>query len=195
MIDFEHLRKLYEFDEELDFSEIQKLISLAKHKVFEPLDVFIQQGTKSKEMFFITKGLVRSYTIKDNGDEVTTSLWCENQVFSSPYGILYNKPAKYTFEAMERTETLSISYDDLQKALEQNPIIERNRRFILYSIIGETLGRLESFVLLSPEERYLKFIEKNKNIINRVADKHIAQVIGITPVSLSRIRKRIATKK
>ncbi|MBK8659738.1 MAG: hypothetical protein IPN22_12925 [Bacteroidetes bacterium] len=50
-------------------------------------------------------------------------------------------------------------------------------------------------MLLSPEERYLKFIQKYPDLLNRVPNKYIANVLGITPVSLSRIRKRISTKK
>lgn len=53
----------------------------------------------------------------------------------------------------------------------------------------------ESFILYSAEERYLNFVKNNPDIVNRVPGKYIANVLGITPVSLSRIRKRIAQKK
>lgn len=59
----------------------------------------------------------------------------------------------------------------------------------------QIFGRVDSFVLLSPEERYKKYVKDFPEIVNRVPDKHIANVLRITPVSLSRIRKRIATKK
>ena len=54
------------------------------------------------------------------------------------------------------------------------------------------MNRLEAFVLLTPEERYQELISSNPTLINRVPDKYIANIIGITPVSLSRIRKRLA---
>ena len=55
--------------------------------------------------------------------------------------------------------------------------------------------RLKSFVLLNPEERYLDFIKKNPSLVNRVPGKYIANVLGITPVSLSRIRARVVNQK
>lgn len=55
--------------------------------------------------------------------------------------------------------------------------------------------RIESFVFLSPEERYKKYVKDYPNVIDRAPDKYIANVLGITPVSLSRIRTRIASKK
>jgi hypothetical protein len=61
--------------------------------------------------------------------------------------------------------------------------------------LKQTFGRIDSFVLLSPEERYKKYIKDFPGIVNRAPDKHIANVLGITPVSLSRIRKRIASEK
>jgi Mn-dependent DtxR family transcriptional regulator len=57
------------------------------------------------------------------------------------------------------------------------------------------LQRVESFILDKPEERYQKLIARKPEIIQRVADKHIASFIGVTPVSLSRLRKRLASKK
>ena len=66
---------------------------------------------------------------------------------------------------------------------------------ILRKMIFKVKERLETFVLLNPEERYLKFIKDFPDLTNRVPDKYIANVLGITPVSLSRIRKRISSKK
>jgi hypothetical protein len=63
------------------------------------------------------------------------------------------------------------------------------RKFLL-----EAKERIESFVLFTPEQRYVKYIEDFPDMYNRVPDKYIAHVLGITPVSLSRIRKRISTK-
>jgi hypothetical protein len=62
-------------------------------------------------------------------------------------------------------------------------------------ILKQAFQRIDSFVFLSPEKRYIQYLKDNPNIINRVPDKYIANVLGITPVSLSRIRKRISKKK
>ncbi len=59
----------------------------------------------------------------------------------------------------------------------------------------QAFQRVESFVLLSPEERYLKYMQDYPSVINRAPDKYIANVLGITPVSLSRIKGRITAKR
>ena len=67
-------------------------------------------------------------------------------------------------------------------------------KYVFQKMMRHQLARVESFVLNSPEERYLKYIKDYPDLINRVPDKYIAHVLGITPVSLSRIRKRISDK-
>jgi hypothetical protein len=67
--------------------------------------------------------------------------------------------------------------------------------YIGKSIMKQAFQRVESFVFLSPEERYQKYIQDYPNVINRAPDKYIANVLGITAVSLSRIKGRIASKK
>ena len=96
---------------------------------------------------------------------------------------------------LEKTKTFSIDHRVVEKIVESNPKLEKNRKFIFQKMFKTMIERVESFVLLNPEERYLDYIKKNPTLINRVPDKYIANVLGITPVSLSRIRARIVSKK
>lgn len=82
----------------------------------------------------------------------------------------------------------------MQDLVARNPKLEANRKYVLQRLLKESMERVESFVLLTPEERYQRFVKDYPGITNRVQDKYIANVLGITPVSLSRIRKRIASK-
>ena len=109
--------------------------------------------------------------------------------------IFFNQPSGLFFQALEPTQLIYIDYDMLQQIISDNPKLEANRKYILQNVLKEALQRVDSFVLCSPEERYLNFIKGNPDIVNRVPDKYIANVLGITPVSLSRIRKRIMSKK
>jgi len=70
-----------------------------------------------------------------------------------------------------------------------------NRTFMGKRLMKQAFQRIGSFVFLTPEERYKKYIKDYPNVVNRAPNKYIAHVLGITPTSLSRIRKRIATKK
>ncbi len=81
------------------------------------------------------------------------------------------------------------------KIIEQNTKLDSGRRYFMMNILSESLSALDDFILLSPEQRYLKFIQDHPVLLNRAPIKYIANVLGITPVSLSRIRKRISNKK
>jgi hypothetical protein len=82
----------------------------------------------------------------------------------------------------------------LESIFNRNPRLEKNRKMFLREVVKKSSDRVRSFVLMNAEERYLKFINDFPDLSNRVPDKYIAHVLGITPVSLSRIRKRLASK-
>ncbi|MEO1413480.1 MAG: Crp/Fnr family transcriptional regulator [Bacteroidota bacterium] len=195
MIDFEKLRAVYQLGRELSFSDIQVVLRSARLRSFERGDCLIREGERRKEVFLIRKGLVRLYRITDRGDEITTAVRWENKVVASPYLILFDQPAQQYFEALEPTDTFCIDYDKLQSIVESHPKLEASRKYVFHNILKEALQRIDSFVLLTPEERYLNFVQSVPDITNRVPDKYLANILGITPVSLSRIRKRIAERK
>lgn len=195
MIDFEKIKMLYKFGRNLTLSDVQVLFQSAKTKTYPAGKHLIQEGEMKKDVFFIKKGLVRAYKINDEGNEITTFVRWENKIVASPDIILFNEPSQHYFETLEQTDVFYIDYDVLQTIISKNPKFEVNRKFVLQNVLKETLKRIDSFVLLTPEERYLEFIKENPEITNRVPNKYIANILGITPVSLSRIRKRIVSKK
>lgn len=195
MIDLEKLKQLYQFGSKLSLSDLQVLLKSAQKQSFEPGALLIQAGQRRKEIFWIRKGLVRGYRLTEKGEEITTMLRWENQPVTSPNLILFDQPALLNIQAIEATAVFRIDYNRLQTIIANNPKLEANRHQIMKSIIKEALERIDSFILKTPEERYLDFIATKPDILNRVPNKYIAHVLGITPVSLSRIRKRIASKK
>lgn len=159
-------------------------------------DILIKQGSTKKDIFFIKKGLIRSFFINEKIDEITFHLFPEYQIFTNVHTFLFDEPSKFFYQAVEDTKVYVIDYDAYNNLVTENPnLLELNRRFLGRKVLKQAFFRIESFVLLSPEERYLKYVEEYPTIINRAPDKYIANVLGITPVSLSRIRKRISTKK
>jgi hypothetical protein len=89
---------------------------------------------------------------------------------------------------------MQVDYTQVQSIIDNNPRLSSMRNRLLMQIMSQIMDRVESFVLLSPEERYLKLIHEKPGILNRVPNKYISTMLGITPVSLSRIRKRIASR-
>ena len=195
MIDFDKIKTIYQFGRNVSLSDIQVLLSTAKSKSFAPSEYLIKEGTITKDVFFIRKGLVRAFVINEKGDEITTALRVENQLITSPDIILFNQPARAYYQAIEPTDTYRMDYDVLQSIISKNPKLEASRKYIFQNLMKDAYRRIETFVLLSPEERYIDFVDTNPDLVNRVPDKYIANVLGITPVSLSRIRKRIAERR
>jgi CRP-like cAMP-binding protein len=194
MIDLEKLRAFYKFGRNLTINDAQSLLQAASTRSYAVGDYLIKEGSHKKEVFFIQKGIIRSFRINEKGNEITTLLRWENQIIASPDVILFDQPSQNYVEALEETKVRVLDYDVLQDIVSANPKLDANRKYVLQQMLKEALGRIDTFVLMSPEDRYLAYVDQNPEIVNRVPDKYIANVLGITPFSLSRIRKRVAKK-
>jgi len=184
MIDFEKIKKIYDLGQNLTYADVQVLFESARTKSYPLGKYLIQFGDIKKDVFFIKK-------INDKGDEITIDIRWENQFVASKDTLLFNKPSQFFCKTIEPTEVLYMDYEVL---ISKNPKLEALVK-IVYQILEQPLTRLDSFVLLNPEERYLDFVKSNPDILNRIPDKYLANVLGITPVSLSRIRKRLSSKR
>jgi CRP-like cAMP-binding protein len=176
----------------LSLTDLYELFKMAQAKRIPAGGIYIEEGATSKKLGFIRKGLVRAYRIKDNGDDVTLMLRWENQFIASHDTVILNQPSRFTYQALEDTTLMELDYCRMEKILDNNPKLSSYRNVILLRMLSEALERMESFVLLTPEERYLHLLIEKPNIFNRVPNKYLATLLGITPVSLSRIRKRIS---
>ena len=182
----------------MKIGNLLSLIRNVKSQSFSKGEILIQKGSSRKELYFIRKGLVRSYSeaVTADEEEITFQLFPENYVLGNFHSIFLQEPSKFCYQALEQTHVYSVLYDSFMEAIDQNPtLVGFSRRFLGKRVVKQAFHRVESFVFLTPEERYKKYMKDYPNVINRAPDKYIANVLGITPTSLSRIRKRIATKK
>lgn len=180
----------------MNIKTLFKILRNLKIKSFQKGETIINEGDAKKDVFYIRKGLIRCYLIDEKGEEITFQLFAEHQVFGNAHAILFDEPSKFFFEALEKTKVYSTDLKSFQHlTTSHTDLPDMNRMNIGRQILKNAFQRLESLVFLTPEERYQKYIDDYPNIINRVPDKYIANVLGITPVSLSRIRSRIAAKK
>lgn len=168
--------------------------SCVREVELKPNEIFISKGDVINKARYIKEGMVRAYTYDDEGREITFIFRWENQFFR-PYESLLKQPSKYYFQALETTRMLELDFQIIQNYMDDHPQYAQKYNEVLKNILIEVFEHLESFVLLSPEKRYLKIINEKPDIIHRVQDRHLASFLGITPVSLSRIKKRIADKR
>jgi CRP-like cAMP-binding protein len=171
------------------------LFDLTRTVTLEANEAYIRKGDSSRRLAFIERGIMRSYIIKDNGDESTLFLRWEGQFIASHDTIIHRQPSRFIYRALEPVKLLEIDYDVLEEVLKTHPEYEPLRNFFLMRMLAESLKSMEAFVTQSPEERYRDLLTKGFDIVNRVPGKYIASMLGITPVSLSRIRRRMFTKE
>lgn len=150
----------------------------------------ISRGKIARELYFINKGLLRLYYTKETED-ITAFIFREH-IFASCYdSFLRQAPGNQSLDTLEDSELLVISYNDLQLLYHKVPKMETVARKIAeYRFINAQMI-LSSYILNSPEERWKNFEATNGDLLLRVPHHMIASYLGITPVSLSRIRKRL----
>lgn len=191
----ERLMEAFPFILQVEMADIQHFLSHVRFQSLKQGEIFLEKGSTKSNVYFIIKGLIRSYYINEKGEEITNRIRYEHQVMSCYEIDLLKIPSRCTLQALEATELLVIDLPTLHKVAHGKPEYEAGLRFFLNDSLLLALQMIDDFILLSPEERYLKFVKEHAHLLNRVPNKYIANVLGITPVSLSRIRKRIAQKR
>lgn len=155
----------------------------------------LQEGDVCKFVAFVEKGVLRSYTIDEKGTERIIQFALEGWLISDLYSFLTAEPATYNIDAIEDCELVLISktaHDDLLRTL------PRYETWIRLQITGAYIAlqrRLTSIISLSLEERYESFTSIYPDIVQRVPQHMIASYMGLTPETLSRVRKKITTGK
>jgi CRP-like cAMP-binding protein len=188
---FQKLKEKYEF---LKMEDLMELISICKFQNIPKNEHFIKAGDTTKKVGFIISGLIRFYHLKD-GEEYNIIFKKEFEMASSFESIILNQPSSYSFEVLEDTQMMVFDYNEMEELFAKNHQLERFGRYFIQQELAQAVKIYEGHLFFSPEERYLKFIEKYPDLMNRVPLKHLSSFLGITPVSLSRIRKRITTNK
>lgn len=185
---FETISKIIELSE----SDKQVLRNNYLVKKLKKRQFFLQEGDVCKYAGFVTKGCLKTYTIDKNGDEHVFQIAIEGWWISDMYSHLTGESATFTIEALEDCELLILDLEARETIFKQIPNYERFHRILLERNYVATQRRVNSMLSSSAEERYLAFINKYPQIVQRVPQLVIASYLGIAPESLSRIRKQLA---
>ena len=154
---------------------------------------FVEPGKVCNHLALVAKGAVRYFHVKD-GEEITGYFSFENEFASSYKSFLTRQPAINYIQALEDTVMVNFTYNNLQKAYADELIghkMERLCRLIAEHYLICCEERIASFITQTPEERYNKLLETGGEVLQRIPQHYVANFLGITPVSLSRIRRRI----
>lgn len=154
----------------------------------------LQQGDVSKYTAFVEKGLLRSYIIDDKGSELIMQFAPEGWWIGDMYSSLTGEPAENNIDAIEDSELLLLTSQAHEQLLRDAPVFERFFRLLLQNSFIALQRRLKGNITQTAEEKYKSFIRLYPNIAQRVPQHNIASYLGITPESLSRIRKQMAER-
>ncbi len=176
--------KITEADESIILSAFEDASVKKKKDLLAPEQV-------CKYIYFIVKGCVRSYCVDNKGSEHIYQIRMDNNWISDLESFFSQSPSKYYIEAIEDTSMLRISYDRLEKLYDEVPAIERYFRILFQKAYLNALERLNATMWESAHERYKKMLKEHPDMFQRVPLVYIASYLGITPESLSRIRKQM----
>lgn len=171
--------------------DLKDFMAISSEYQFKKGEKVINFGEENKKVVLILEGIVRGYIINYQGKELTTFIYQEFAAFAAYEPFLLSKPSNHAFECLEPTKVLMIDNKDLERLISTNNRIKEVKEKIIIEGLLLSFKRNESFIKLSPEKRYLNFMKKKSELLQRVSQKHLASYLGITAVSFSRLKKRI----
>jgi CRP-like cAMP-binding protein len=155
----------------------------------------LQEGDVCKYNIFVTKGLLRAYTIDDKGSEHILQFALEGWWTADLYSFFTEEPSLFNIEALEDSELLLITRPSWESLLQQLPAFERYFRILIQNNLIATQRRLMESLSETAERKYLKFMKTYPESVQRVPQHMIASYLGITRETLSRLRRDIASGK
>lgn len=154
----------------------------------------LKGGEVCNGTYFVEKGLLRMYSIDKNGKEHIIQFAPEKWLISDRSSLYFNEKSNYYIEAVEESEILVLTKDFFANINLEFPNTVENNDLLLQKHIRNLQNRVNSLLSDTAEERYMSFIKMYPDILLRVPQWMVASYLGITPESLSRVRKELARK-
>jgi CRP-like cAMP-binding protein len=165
-----------------------------KVKSFEKNEMILMKGDVSSQGYFVLSGLLRSYSIDSKGKTHIIQFAPEQWWLSERNGLLFNEPSDFFIDSVEATRAVILTKDFMNEAAKHVPCMNDLNNNMLNNAIRFMQKRINMLLSATAEERYLNFITLYPNLTLRVPQWMIASYLGITPESLSRVRKDLAHK-
>lgn len=153
-------------------------------------ETLVPKGSVARHIYFVVKGCLRVFLTDDEGNESTRFLIVENRFGTAFPSFILQQPSVASVQTLEPSELLTLSYDDRQTLYQQVPGWETMDRIGLEMDYIESIQRIESFITLDAKARYDRLQQKNPELILRLPAKIIADYLGISSETLSRLKAR-----
>lgn len=153
--------------------------------------LLLRQGAIPAKCYFVLQGCIRQYAIDETGKEVTSNFYTEEQAIANFNHHKQDKSSAYSLTCLEDCILVVGDLDSEKDMYNKYSQLEAMTRMMIEQNFGEVQDELASFIASAPEERYKALLRKRPHLVDRVPQYQLASYLGITPESLSRIKKRI----
>ncbi|SHF98272.1 cAMP-binding domain of CRP or a regulatory subunit of cAMP-dependent protein kinases [Fodinibius roseus] len=153
----------------------------------------LQEGDVCRELAFVEKGSLYSYSVDSKGNQHVIRFAFEGWWMANLQSFFTRKPTNLNIEVLEDSELLVLDSKNHEKLLEEIPAYERYHRIILQNAYVALQQRVENALGLTAEEKYNRLIEQNPEFMNRVPLNLVASYLGISPETLSRVRGQFSS--
>lgn len=181
---FQFLHKFVTLSEE-EYNEYIQPSTEVRH--YRKKQVITRENEVENYLNFITKGLVRKY-YKKGKTEINTQISTEGHIIHAQESFHSRTPSEYFVEAIEACTMVSITYDDLEKIYSRSHKMERLGRLVItFTMVVKDRWQM-NMIKLTPRERFLDFVNKNPELLQRVPQKYLASYLNIQPETFSRFK-------
>lgn len=176
----------------LTAEELSIIQSYFKEERLNKNEIFTKSEEICDRLSVVKSGILRVFALTEDGKEITQWLSTKNFFVTELMGFFFNQPNRWTIQAFTEVEILSISKTDYLKLCNEFPKwIEIEKQFII-KCFAMMENRIFSHLSMTAEERYNQYFEQNRELFHQVPLQYIASVLGMSPETFSRIRKRQA---
>jgi len=171
--------------------EIESILSISKYNVAKNKEIILFNGRTDKYLVLILKGVARAYSLSENGEELNDFIRAEGKVIGDSR-VFGEDTQILNIESIGEIHYLKFDINKLEALGYDNPKIMKFYLNILKEMILTFTYRLNTFITMSPKERYTDLLRWNPVLIESAYDKHLASFLGIKPLTIHRIKKEIS---
>lgn len=190
----ETLRTYLKQQLELTDQEFEFVADIAVPRKIRKRQFLLQEGDVCRHGAFVTRGCLRSYVVGKKGEEHVVQFALEGAWIADLESLELGKPSMYNIDAIEDSDVLLIDKSAAQDLMTNVPKLGQHLAQVWRKSNSILERRIADLLSLSAEERYLSLVDSHPDITNRIPQRYIASYLGITPESLSRIRKVLTEK-